>query len=341
MTGATAKRVAARLLLVAGGLVLATIVAELGLRATGAVVPRPRSFPGERTSRENPHFVADAALGWVMRPSIRFTWTTEGRDVEYAADARGRRVVTTASGDRTIIVAGDSFAWGTGVTADETFAARLAALVPGSAILDVAQPGYGVDQITRAARGALDELPDGRPAAVIAAIYPEDLERSRTAFRLKEGMSKPLFAVRDGRLVDWTPRDRPGAIRLWLERESFVFAAFDRLAERLALRFPFGDRWEVNGRAIEDLAAACARRGAPLLLVHVPTRNRDPFPALSRFADARGIDCLDPLDLADPMPADAWFPIDLHLSAAGHAALAERIAARLRPALEKSRPRVR
>ncbi len=334
-------RVAKRFALALAALVVGVVVLEVVLRATGLVVPHPRIFPGEREPKDNPHFVADAALGWTMRPDVRFTWTTEGRDVEYRADSRGRRVIGAApdAGRRAIVVAGDSFAWGTGVTADETFAARVGAAL-GAPVVLVAEPGYGVDQIARAAIAALDELadgPSGAPAAVIAAIYPEDLERTRTAFRVKEAFAKPAFRVADGRLVPLTADDRPGALAGWIARESRVYAAIDDVLRRLALRSPTGERWEVNGRVLEDLNAACAARSVPLLLVHVPTKNWDAFPALAEFARARGIDCLDPLDLAEHAPEHAYFPTDLHLSAVGHSLFAGWIAERLRPRLAAGR----
>lgn len=326
------SRAARRLLAAALAAVLGLGAMELGLRAFDLVRPAAPAYPGERAPRPSATFAADPAVGWRMRPDATFHWIIEGRDVEYRADAEGfrRGGPAPAPGDRCVVVAGDSFAFGAGVGADETFAARLDGLLPGVTVKNVAQPGYGVDQICAAARQALDAW---RPAAVVAALYPEDFERSRTAFREKEGFAKPLFDLRGGELVEVGAGEVPGALRLWLERRCRVYAAFEELERRAGERFAIGERWRVNGPLLRALAERCRTQGAALLLVHVPPRTWRPFPALRRFATTHDIALLDPVELAPSAPAEAYFPVDSHLAPAGHRQFADWIAAALAPLL--------
>jgi hypothetical protein len=85
-------------------------------------------------------------------------------------------------------VAGDSFAWGAGVRYEDVFAGLLERHIDATRVENLAQPGFGFDQIVLSVE--LDGLPL-RPDLVVVAIYPADLSRSLTAFREDLGLNKP------------------------------------------------------------------------------------------------------------------------------------------------------
>ena len=64
------------LLVASGGLALAA--GEAALALFGLAEPAPRTNVGERENRRHAHFVADAELGWRMRPGASFEWQVDG-----------------------------------------------------------------------------------------------------------------------------------------------------------------------------------------------------------------------------------------------------------------------
>jgi GDSL-like Lipase/Acylhydrolase family len=90
-----------------------------------------------------------------------------------------------APGRPHFLVLGDSFTFGSGVTDDETFAARLDQWLGGSAdVVNGGQPGYGIFQMQATLRRVAEDL---RPSLVIVVIWqgdflrqpPDDTERAR------------------------------------------------------------------------------------------------------------------------------------------------------------------
>jgi hypothetical protein len=95
----------------------------------------------------------DRLLGWRPRPGLR-TRRAKPRsfDVEVAinqAGLRGAREVTRAKtpGVTRIAIFGCSQTFGAGVVEEETFAAQLAATLPGVEVLNFGVGGYGTDQM--------------------------------------------------------------------------------------------------------------------------------------------------------------------------------------------------
>jgi hypothetical protein len=101
--------------------------------------------------------------------------------------------------------------------------AQLAALHPSVSAKSVGMPGYGVDQIWLATRH--DAIPMD-PDLLVVLIYPEDFDRSFSAFRPTEGFVKPSFRVRDGQLVERTPDDCETWLTRFLAENSRIFALY-------------------------------------------------------------------------------------------------------------------
>jgi hypothetical protein len=306
--------------------IVCLLLAEAGLAWFGLYPPEPRVWPGERSNRGHPHFVADARLGWRMRADVAFTVREHGREVRYVADADGRRTGPADAGvkarERTIVLAGDSFFWGAEVEYVDSIAAMLERRHPSVRVVNVAQPGYGVDQMM------LSVVHDGlplRPDLVVVGIYPNDCSRSHTAYRDDLGFEKPTFQVVGGALVPLTPADRPGALFAFLEHHSRVYGLWQRTVRNVGFKHGTGSWWGLNEAILDELQRAVAAAGSRLLVVHVPLHDWRAFGALSSWAQRRSVALIDPVQLAPVEPAGLYFEPDAHLTPAGHRWLADAI----------------
>ena len=158
---------------IAAAVAAALLVSELVLR---------RRPVGDRTPldrRDLPPAVADGRLGWRFLPSRWVTVDLGGRRVEYAIDADGNRA--RAADDRidperpTIVLAGESIAFGEGLAWEDTIAARLAADL-GVQVVNVGVPAYDSEQAYRRAADALARL--RRPVALVTVFIPDLVRRN-------------------------------------------------------------------------------------------------------------------------------------------------------------------
>jgi lysophospholipase L1-like esterase len=247
--------------------------------------------------------------------------------VLYVADENGFRIDPDApapSGSRRIVAVGDSFTFGTGVPAADSFPAVLARRM-GFALTNVAQPGYGLDQVWQSL--LLEAIPRA-PDLVVAGIYPEDLERSLSAYRNK--MNKPTFRLDGGALVAMTASDRPGPVTRFLEERSRVFTLSRQVSVNAGYRFGVGEMWDLNAAMLDDMMRACRDARVPIVFVHVPPNTLDEFPALGKHLARAGALYVDPLPAMKAQSAPLYLERDMHLNEAGHALIASQVEALLR-----------
>ena len=119
-----------------------------------------------------------------MRPGHEFVVDTAEYHVTYRSNAQGFRDERAPGRrrrrGRKIALVGDSFAFGQGVAFDQTFGALLETGLPGTAVDNLAMPGFGLDQIWRTVNAVALPL---RPELVIVAFISEDFTRSFNAYR--------------------------------------------------------------------------------------------------------------------------------------------------------------
>ncbi|HEY8141073.1 MAG TPA: hypothetical protein VIG06_00325, partial [Kofleriaceae bacterium] len=182
----------------------ALLVSDLFLRRRPAV---------ERTPLERddmPRAVTDGRVGWRFRPSQTVTVTAGGGPVEYAVDAAGNRARSAGEPidpDRpTIVIAGESIAFGESLAWDDTFAAHLAADLDVQ-IVNTGVPAYGSEQAYRRAEEALAGL--RRPVALVTVFIPQVIRRNGR----EEGL---------------------GLARLWRDEPYHGDGALDLTRERVA-----------------------------------------------------------------------------------------------------------
>ena len=172
-------------------LLLALIVAELVVRGRDSREPWWREGKLEfRIGRPDPTF------GWVGLPSRSMALqTSPGRTVHYRIDNLGNRASSERSSidlaAPTLVVTGESIAFGYGLEYEETFPAILGQRL-GVQVMNVAAAGYGSDQAYLRLVDALDRLQ--HPVAVLTVFLPVQLGRAFQDFR-------PRLVLRNGELV--------------------------------------------------------------------------------------------------------------------------------------------
>ena len=197
--GSRARRWCARVALIGLSVVASLLVAELAFRAFGMFLTHPRTYVGQYVDSPSPNFASDPKLGWRMPRRTPASPRRRGRARRALRRGRerlprrsrvaGRRSELEASRRRRGLV---HVRHRSGRPPRRSLRCSRD-LLGGWKVTNVAQPGYAVDQIWQTVvREAIPRAPD----LVVAGIYPEDLERSLSAYRLH--MNKPTFLLKSG-----------------------------------------------------------------------------------------------------------------------------------------------
>jgi hypothetical protein len=298
--------------------VMALGLGEILLRLVGSSVqPNPPAYVGQYQNRPSRNFVADSHTGWRMRENHEFQWTIDGHINTYRSNRQGFRSGGDFDTSPEVIVglAGDSFAWGTGVEYNETFGALLEARLAGGAVYNFAMPGFGIDQMWMSVRHQMLPL---SPDLVVVAFIDEDFNRSLTAYRRGEGFNKPRFLLDSGHLRLQTPEDVPNRLLSMLQTHSELWKAVTSYLRQ----FPrFKENWTLNTAILEAIAAECKLRGVPVLFVRLPGNSFREFNALADWMGGKGFEFID---LGTPViPSDIHFKNDRHINAKGHRFVAD------------------
>lgn len=191
-------------------LALALVAAELAVRRWDSGEPLWRKGKLEfRIGRPDPR------LGWVAIPSRSTAiQTSPGKTVHYRIDALGNRAGSELSSidpaAPTLVVTGESIAFGHGLEYEETFPAILGERL-NLQVVNVAAGGYGSDQAYLRLLDALDVLE--RPLVVVTVFHPVQLGRALQDYR-------PRLVLRGDKLVA-----EPAPTGLWSRsrlRDLFV-----------------------------------------------------------------------------------------------------------------------
>lgn len=306
-----------------------------------------------------------------LAPGISATVETgEGRWHVYT-DARGHRVGAPANGDGpargdaatpTLIVLGDSFAFGHGVEYEQSFPALVAARLGADHVLvNTGVPGYGPAQYRQVLESLL--APGERPEAVVVSLFLGN--------DFLDCVWEKRIDVVDGAMVgDASPW------RSWLKRNLHGYRLISKVYQRAVTwgrpdahfgnELFYAESWQKDelsrAHAIfrEELARigqVCRDAGIPVVAIVIP---REVALATSPPADAGALDYRIPAeraedalraagipyaDLTEPLralgAADAYFARDGHLTPRGNEIAAGEITRVLRAtqrALEATSP---
>jgi hypothetical protein len=196
----------------------------------------------------------DARYGWAPRPGRATTIRSGNNATRYAIDPWGDRAEReTAAPDPdlpSVVIAGESIAFGLGVPWAQTFPALLGQDL-GLQVVDTGYPGYGSDQVWLRLRDALARL--RRPQVVVVTFVPAMLMRDVQDFR-------PRLALRDGALASVPPA---AGLLSALRLRDFLVNELPFLSEARLKR-----SLRLTGALLSACArAAKARQARPVFLV--------------------------------------------------------------------------
>lgn len=231
---------------------------------------------------------------------------------------------------RRIVLVGDSFTFGTGVSYEETYGARLEAGLQGVAVLNLAMPGFGLDQVWQSVRHQALAL---RPHLIVVGIFPAMFERSRSAYRALEGFNKPTFRLQGDRLLARTADDRPSWPIHALEHHSGLWALGARALRGLAYRVPIGEWWRLNAALLDAIDEDCRARNVPVLFVYLPSNHWRSFATLSGYMARKDLHFVDVSRHRAEQREDLFFPADRHLNTKGHRFVADALLPQVRSIL--------
>ncbi len=227
-------------------------------------------------------FDHDPALGWVMRPSY------EREDPHpVRTNAQGMRGGTDrppGEGGRPVVaLLGDSFAFGSDVSDQETFFAQMAEALPEAEFLNFGVVGYGHDQMLLRYRR---DVRPYRADVVVLPLLDCDYYRNETEFTV---WFKPRFVLDGGQLVleQQVPVSLEAAVtrHRWGSRlvdtlqilgEAAAGTASDPASQRTS------DGYRLAESILDTLAAEAAADGATTLLFYapLPAETRESLDAL-------------------------------------------------------------
>lgn len=266
----------------------------------------------------------DSLIGWVGAPNLSVPdMFGPGRSLTNNAD--GMRIhqpvaPALAPGARRVICSGDSFTNGWGVGDANSFCAALEPHFPGLESLNMAQPGFGIDQAYLWYRRDGARYP--HQVHVFAFIW-NDFERM--AVRSFWGYAKPILRLDDGALVvdntpvpAWTGSSRWTSASRLLPRLRLVqlVQRYTDQSDSAELARAEVQVWDIAEAVFRDLDRLNRERHSTLVLVYLPTLT-DLAPSaydrrrarLQGFASAARIPLVDLVPDIRAIPADtsAWY----------------------------------
>jgi hypothetical protein len=105
-------------------------------------------------------FAVDQTVGWRPLPMLKLTrLNAAGQEWRIDTDQTGQRILDTpANPNRTILILGDSFAFGEGVNIEDRFDQKIRAAIPDGRIINTGVMGFGTDQQYLAGRPYFSRL---------------------------------------------------------------------------------------------------------------------------------------------------------------------------------------
>jgi hypothetical protein len=279
--------------------------------------------PRDHGTLSGPAIQYDEQLGWVTIPNFyQKNYFAPGiglRTNSVGFRANGELTTHVPQNRLRVVCSGDSFTFGEGVGDDHTWCAHLEALDARFQTVNLAESGYGVDQMYlryKLQGKALDHN------IHIFAFIIEDFRRMQLASYI--GYGKPVLRLRDGELTtENVPVPRQSSALPWLERKRVQLQEFrsvellsSLLKRALPPADPFSDgptdqQAQIIDKMLVNLQAIEKQRNSAFVLVCLPTTVHDheqsgPAPAWRAWIRAesakRNIAFLDLVDDFHKLP---------------------------------------
>ena len=308
----------ARIALLVAALIIPVVVFECLARRFDWYTPPGANLVPSRSDLYEP----DPIVGYRLHPSLRTTVRYPPRNprvlslIANSDGFRSSREFGAPDQRERILVAGDSFVFGSGVQADERFTEILEWLEPGWRVDNMGMTGWGIDLMLRAIEAY---GPRADPDIVVLAVYTDDFRRAGP-FYAGLGYAVPKFVLVNGRLES-VPYPHPGPFRRL------------RIAQALLRLRPTEDRnhYELNKALLDRYRLVTEELGADPVVLFLPGRGDTPEDQQRRrflggWATRNGVAFLD---LTAPIHGAGvprlYIPGNFHWNPEGHRTAAHAI----------------
>jgi len=226
----------------------------------------------------------DQTKGWGLKPNLRGVKVFGDKILSSNSKGiRGRREFPYQKESRKsrIIILGDSFTFGDGVSDDETYAYHLQNLLGDETeVLNLGIHGYGHDQmLLKLEEEGIKYAPD----IVLLGFIADDMERNLTDFR---SYAKPKFILKNGNLIPVTKTvPQPGQIMIREITKCHFFDLADLFIKKLK-RHWFRESEEMEKQKtttalLNEIKSVSESSGAKFFLVYLPMSDEIRNPRLS------------------------------------------------------------
>jgi hypothetical protein len=267
----------------------------------------------------------DRGVGWRPLPSLKITrLNAAGQEWRIETDHVGQRILgEPANPKRTILILGDSFAFGEGVNIEDRFDQRIRSALPDAGIINTGVMAFGTDQQYLAGKPYFSQLA-GNDIVLVLFNRSDFFEVQRRRFTRR---AKPYFE----KIASGYELRSPEISMLDLVRDRFL------LGKLLGQPADTIDTAHLdNPNATEIIRTVLTRirneipRGVPVVLAY--NGDRSDHPLANAYSGAQFCDLVDLcIDLhATVASSPTSFLPDGHWSAQGHAAAGDTIANGLR-----------
>ena len=318
------------------GLSLLVTLLTIVLLEAGLPVVMPHWVP---YGRERVDFWQyDSLLGWSQKPDQHGTFTMQDFSVTVSTNSLGLRdgeyPLHRVEGKKRMLVLGDSFGWGFGVEAHESFPKLLESRNPDWEVINACVSGYGTDQEILYYRERGSRF---HPDAVLLEFCDNDIDENYSS--APYWYNKPVFRMADHSLELENVPVPKATIKQRLERflvkhttflAHFYFSV-QGLYRSVAWWTPAEklpgvaeQKLEVTAMLLRMLQSDARKRQSPLYIVSVPmsSTNRE---LVHNVAVQEGIPYLSLDSTFAQRGAMALFEHDTHWNAVGHRLAADAI----------------
>jgi len=343
------KRVLLGVLVVTVGIIGLEGLASLGLLFDNINVSRT---PGNFRQAQY-----DSLVGWVGLPNMS-SFNNYGPNLTLSTNSQGMRIhrpvpSVVLAGERRAVCSGDSFAFGSGVSDNETFCAYLEHEISNLVTLNMSQRGFGIDQMYLWYKR--DAVLYPHSLHLLAFIWADFERMATTSF---SGYPKPRLRLKGESLVvenvpvpQWTAPSQWSQVGEQIGNLRLVqlIRRNTDMSDSAKLQRVDDQVWDVAEAVFKDVEKLNRERGSSLVMVYLPAppdlvpgaydnrRNR-----LAAFSQRTGIRFVDLTAEIRAVPADSldWMFITAnalpvngsagHYTAMGHEWVAKKLAAHLR-----------
>ena len=212
----------------------------------------------------------DPTKGWILKPNLRDMRVFDNKVLNTnSRGLRGEKEYFYGKNPNKVrlLILGDSFTFGEGVSDNETCPYYLQKMIPSAEIINMGVRAYGHDQMLILLK---EEGTKYKPNIVILGFLHMDMQRNLLQFR---DYAKPMFVLNNDKLtITGSPVPRPEDVlnRDW-DRPR-LFDVWSLIRHKILVRSGLYEKQvkEVTKRLLDELVATINKVGAIPIFVYIP-----------------------------------------------------------------------